>query len=146
MDNIDKINNIVTTDNIGMNIEEYIRPPDKVKKERLLQPEPWDGEEFEEDTLQNMLDYEKEIQKFFIEEKDRRKKIFNSLLFKMKQLSNYDKEVEEIYNIIEPIIESYCEQVIQYYEVDKITYERIFNILSTIRINKEPLEKIIQCV
>jgi hypothetical protein len=137
-----------STDNIdnNKNIEEYIRPPDKVKRERLIQPDPWDGEEFEEDILQNMLDYKKEIQKFFTEEKDCRKKIFNSLLFKMKQLSNYDKEVEEIYNIIEPIIESYCEQVIQYYEVDKITYERIFNILSTIRINKEPLEKIIQCV
>jgi len=140
MDNrdiIDKVDNNTT-------IEEYIRPPDKVKRERLLQPELWDEEEFEEDILQNMLDYEKEIQKFFTEEKHRRKEIFNSLLFKMKQLSIYDKEVEEIYNIIEPIIESYCEQVIQYYEVDKITYERIFNILSTIRINKEPLEKIIQ--
>jgi len=132
------------TDNIdnSINIEEYIRPPDKVKKERLI----WQEEEFEEDILQNMVDYEKEIQKYFVEEKMRRKEIFNVLLFKMKKISNYDKEVEEIYNIIEPIIESYCEQVIQYYEVDKVTYERIFNIVSSIRIDKEPLEKIILCV
>jgi hypothetical protein len=93
-----------------------------------------------------MVDYEKEIQKYFVEEKMRRKEIFNVLLFKMKKISNYDKEVEEIYNIIEPIIESYCEQVIQYYEVDKVTYERIFNIVSSIRVDKEPLEKIILCV
>jgi hypothetical protein len=132
------------TDNIdnSINIEEYIRPPDKVKKERLI----WQEEEFEEDILQNMVDYEKEIQKYFVEEKMRRKEIFNVLLFKMKKISNYDKEVEEIYNIIEPIIESYCEQVIQYYEVDKVTYERIFNIVSSIRVDKEPLEKIILCV
>jgi hypothetical protein len=129
------------TDN-SINIEEYIRPPDKVKKERLI----WQEEEFEEDILQNMVDYEKEIQKYFVEEKMRRKEIFNVLLFKMKKISNYDKEVEEIYNIIEPIIESYCEQVIQYYEVDKVTYERIFNIVSSIRVDKEPLEKIILCV
>jgi hypothetical protein len=132
------------TDNIdnSINIEEYIRPPDKVKKERLI----WQEEEFEEDILQNMVDYEKEIQKYFVEEKMRRKEIFNVLLFKIKKISNYDKEVEEIYNIIEPIIESYCEQVIQYYEVDKVTYERIFNIVSSIRVDKEPLEKIILCV
>jgi hypothetical protein len=129
------------TDN-SINIEEYIRPPDKVKKERLI----WQEEEFEEDILQNMVDYEKEIQKYFVEEKMRRKEIFNVLLFKMKKISNYDKEVEEIYNIIEPIIESYCEQVIQYFEVDKVTYERIFNIVSSIRVDKEPLKKIILCV
>jgi len=141
MDSKDNIDNIDNTDN-SINIEEYIRPPDKVKKERLI----WQEEEFEEDILQNMIDYEKEIQKYFVEEKKRRKEIFNVLLFKMKKISNYDKEVEEIYNIIEPIIESYCEQVIQYYEVDKVTYERIFNIVSSIRVDKEPLEKIILCV
>lgn len=129
------------TDN-SINIEEYIRPPDKVKKERLI----WEEEEFEEDILQNMVDYEKEIQKYFVEEKMRRKEIFNVLLFKMKKISNYDKEVEEIYNIIEPIIESYCEQVIQYYEVDNLTYECIFSIISSIRINGEPLKKIILCL
>ena len=92
------------------------------------------------------MDYEKEIQKYFVEEKMRRKDTFNELLFKMKKISNYDKEVEEIYNIIEPIIESYCEQVIQYYEVDNVSYERIFSIISSIRVNGEPLKKIIQCV
>ena len=141
MDSKDNTDNIDNIDN-SINIEEYIRPPDKVKKERLI----WQEEEFEEDILQNMVDYEKEIQKYFVEEKMRRKEIFNVLLFKMKKISNYDKEVEEIYNIIEPIIESYCEQVIQYYEVDKVTYERIFNIVSSIRVDKEPLEKIILCV
>ena len=140
MDSKDNTDNTDNTDN-SINIEEYIRPPDKVKKERLI----WQEEEFEEDILQNMVDYEKEIQKYFVEEKMRRKEIFNVLLFKMKKISNYDKEVEEIYNIIEPIIESYCEQVIQYYEVDKVTYERIFNIVSSIRVDKEPLEKIILC-
>jgi hemoglobin-like flavoprotein len=124
--------------------EEYIRPPDKVKRERLMDPYPWE-EETEEDILQNMLDYEKEIQKFFNEEKNKRKESFKELLFKLKQLSKYDKEVEEIYYIIEPIIESYCEQVIQYYAVDKITYDRIFNVLSSIRTDKELLKKVILC-
>ena len=141
MDCKDTIDNIDTTDNS----EEYIRSPDKVIKERLIWKEE-EFEEFEEDILQNMVDYEKEIQKYFVEEKMRRKDTFNELLFKMKKISNYDKEVEEIYNIIEPIIESYCEQVIQYYEVDKVTYECIFSIISSIRINGEPLKKIIQCV
>ena len=144
MDCKDTIDNIDTTDNS----EEYIRSPDKVIKERLIwkEEEFEEFEEFEEDILQNMVDYEKEIQKYFVEEKMRRKDTFNELLFKMKKISNYDKEVEEIYNIIEPIIESYCEQVIQYYEVDNVSYERIFSIISSIRVNGEPLKKIIQCV
>ena len=123
-----------------------IRPPDKVKRERLVEPSPWEEEEFEEDTLQNIVNYEKELQNYFMEEKARRKEPFNEMLFKMKQLSNYDTEVSEIYNIIEPIIETYCEQVIQYYEVDKVTHTRIFNIISSIRVNKVPLEKIILCL
>ena len=141
MDCKDTIDNIDTTDNS----EEYIRSPDKVIKERLIWKEE-EFEEFEEDILQNMVDYEKEIQKYFVEEKMRRKDTFNELLFKMKKISNYDKEVEEIYNIIETIIESYCEQVIQYYEVDNVSYERIFSIISSIMVNGEPLKKIIQCV
>lgn len=139
MDNIDNID-----DNI--NNEEYIRPPDKVKRERLIEPPQWEEGEYEEDILQNILNYEKSIKNYFIEEQMRRKESFNALLFKMKKISNYDKEVEEIYNIIEPIIESYCEQAIQYYEVDKATYERIFRVISSMRINTEPLKKIIMCL
>ena len=93
MDCKDTIDNIDTTDNS----EEYIRSPDKVIKERLIWKEE-EFEEFEEDILQNMVDYEKEIQKYFVEEKMRRKDTFNELLFKMKKISNYDKEVEEIEN------------------------------------------------
>jgi hypothetical protein len=44
--------------------------------------------------------------------------------------------VREIYEIIDPIIESYCNQIIQVCELDDETYNRIFSLLKKIRNNK----------
>ena len=48
--------------------------------------------------------------------------------------------MKEIYEIVEPIIYTYCEQNIETWETDEETYEKIFKNLSTIRTDKSALE------
>ena len=51
-----------------------------------------------------------------------------------------DKKISEFYNIIEPIIDSYCACNIDIYECDKIMYDEIFGTLKTIRLTEFELE------
>ena len=64
------------------------------------------------------------------------KKIFKEFLFNIDRIGKFDKNVKEIYEIIEPIIDSYCNQIIQFLSFDKDTYNKIFNVLKTIRNNQ----------
>ena len=47
------------------------------------------------------------------------------------------KDVKVVYEIIEPIIDGYCNQLIDIYDFDKDTYDKIFEVLSTIRTDKK---------
>ena len=69
-----------------------------------------------------------------------RKDQFSVFLFDLGKLIRFDKETKEIYEIIEPIIDSYCNQFIDKCELDEITYDRIFNELKGIRTNKKNIE------
>jgi hypothetical protein len=58
----------------------------------------------------------------------------------LNKLIKYDKEIKEIYDIITPIIDLYCNQHIEVVHLDKITYDKIFKTISKIRINKHTFE------
>ena len=62
--------------------------------------------------------------------------IFKEFLFNLNKIGKFDKEIREIFDIIDPIIESYCNQVITSYEFDKETYDKIFNVINKIRMNE----------
>jgi hypothetical protein len=47
-----------------------------------------------------------------------------------------DKKAKEIYEIIAPIIESYCSQITEIVEIESGVYDFIFKTLDTIRTNK----------
>ena len=93
-----------------------------------------------EEYASNMAEFETRIMCESSLETDNRKKQFAGLLHDMDKVSRFDSQIKEIYNIIEPIIESYCFQFIHSYEFDKITYEKIFTTLSSIRTNKQGIE------
>jgi hypothetical protein len=131
--------------------EENIRLPDEVKRETLIEDtrstfqKEIDGAIYQsmlehEEHAQQMADFETKIMYDSSLETENRKKQFACLLHDMDKVSRFDKQIKEIYNIIEPIIESYCFQFIINYEFDKITYEKIFTTLSTIRTNKKDIE------
>ena len=128
-----------------------IRPPDNIIREQLVQD---NRSEFEKQIDQAIYlsledskkrdklneDFEKELIKKFNKELIDRKEIFTNFLLQLNRLIRFDKDIKEIYEIIQPIIESYCNQAIEVCEFDKKTYEKIFTTLSTVRTNKESIE------
>ena len=128
-----------------------IRSPDEVKVERLLQD---NRSEFDKQideamylSIQDFRDqeelyknYEAEILKESLCISIERRGQFKGLLFDLSKLIRYDEDIKEIYNIIEPIIDSYCGQVITHYEFDNLTYDRIFKVIGNIRTHKENID------
>ena len=131
--------------------ENNIRLPDEVKRETLIEDTRSSFQKEidtavyqsmleQEEYANNMTEFETRIMCESSLETDNRKKQFACLLHELDKVSRFDSQIKEIYNIIEPIIESYCFQFILNYEFDKITYEKIFTTLSTIRTNKKDIE------
>jgi hypothetical protein len=131
--------------------EEEIRAPDEIKREQLLRNirDDYDREmsealhismqEAREREIQNLKFEEEIISKYNSEMAERREK-FNELLLNMNKLCKFDKDIKEVYDLIEPIIEAYCCDFIKYFEIDEETYNKIFNTLGTIRVKKNTLE------
>lgn len=138
-------------DNSINDAEDNIRPPDEVKMEQLLEDTRSDFEKeidqaiylsFQEIRNQEEIarKYEEQILKDYNEESIKRKQIFEKFLFDLNKLSRFDKEVRDIYAIIDPIIESYCSQYINNCEIDIDSYESIFKLLDKIRTDKNAIE------
>jgi hypothetical protein len=131
--------------------EEEIRPPDEIKREQLVENnrDDYDREieealhismqEVREHEIQNIKFEEEIISKYNSEMAERREK-FTDLLLNMNKLCKFDKDIKEMYNFIEPIIEAYCCHYIKYFEIDEETYNKVFKTLGTIRVNKNTLE------
>ncbi len=121
-----------------------IRLPDEAVNEQLIEDTRSDFEKQIEEAIyissQEIREnqrlhkqYEEQILKEYAEETSRRTEMFKDFLFNLYKIGKFDNEVGEIYNILEPIIESYCSQSLQTCELDKLTYDRIFNTLKKIR-------------
>ena len=138
------------------NFDGEIRPPDNTIREILINNYNYDYDD------NNIIpcdydDYDKALQLAFIEsmkeqeeyEKKRlemlekirlRVQIFKDVLLKIKKISMIDPEILKFYNIIEPMIDSYCACNIDIYECDKAMYHEIFSTLKTIRLTESELE------
>lgn len=136
---------------MNTNFNENIRPPDEVKKERLCQDNrnnfEKEMEEMEEAIKCSLQEheeisknYEDKLINEYLLETNKRRDTFKSILFDLSKLIKYDQNIKEIYEIIEPIIDAYCNQYIQNYEIDEITYNRIFKVIGTIRTDKKNIE------
>jgi hypothetical protein len=131
--------------------EHDIRPPDNVITEQLLEDT---RDEFEKEIDEAIYlsikdcqiqektnkEYEENVINEYLRETKNRKEKFSKLLVDMNRIGRVDKSIKEIYEIVEPIIDAYCNQYIEYYELDNITYEKIFKTILTIRINKEMID------
>lgn len=130
-----------------------IRSPDGVIKEQLNDNHMSDYEEQEEDARywsllefneQKELNekYEQELQENHLREISIRKNKFTDLLNDLKKLINLDYEIKNIYEIIEPVIESYSGRYIESIEFDEVTYDKIFKELGKIRTDKKNIENL----
>jgi CHASE3 domain sensor protein len=131
--------------------DEEIRLPDEVKRERLVQDNRSEFDKQMDEALYLSLqeikqqeeisqNYEEEIIKNFYNELQKRKDSFGNLLMDLNKLIKFDKDIKEIYEIIEPIIDSYCNQYIEVVELDSITYEKIFKVIGTVRTDKKNIK------
>lgn len=131
--------------------EEDIRQPDGVKKEQLLLDTRSEFEKQLDEVLYLSLleskelqetneKYEEEIINNYYIEVNKRKNSFAQLLFNLNKLVRLNADIKEIYEIIEPIIDSYCNQIIEFVELDSLIYDKIFKIIGTIRTNKSDIE------
>lgn len=124
--------------------DQIIRPPDEPFSEQLLEDNRCDFDKEMDEALQLSLkemieqqklyvSYEEQLINEYTSETNRRKEMFKSFLFNIHKISKIDKEVREIYEILDPIIDAYCGQCIETCELDQETYNKIFNILGKIR-------------
>jgi hypothetical protein len=127
--------------------EENIRAPDEIVNEQIMEDTRSDFEKQIDEAIYvstlemnqykySITQYEEQVCKDYTDELDRRTLLFKEFLFNLNKIGKFDKESREIYDIIEPIIESYCGQFIQSCELDEKTYDKIFNTLTKIRNNK----------
>jgi len=131
--------------------EENIRPPDEIKTEALLEDNRSDyDKQLEEAIYVSMQEirqqqeihqqFEEQLLKEFTEEIERRKEEFHPFMANIVKLCRYDPEVKDVYDIIEPIVESYCNQRVETCELDEETYDKIFKTLNKIRNDKHGLD------
>ena len=133
------------------NDDNNIRAPDSVKVDRLMEDT---RSEYDKQIDQAMYlsiqefkkleeineKYEEEIINEHIKLINERKEMFRGFLFDLNKLIRHDKDIKEIYEIIEPIIDSYCVNYINQFEIDTLTYDRIFKIIGNIRTDKNAME------
>ena len=128
-------------------MDDNIRPPDDIVYEQLLEDNRTEFDmQIDEALHLSMQDiklqrdinkkYENELIKVYQTETIRRTELFKEFMFNLHKISKFDKEVRDIYDILDPIIESYCGQFIETCELDRHTYETIFNTLKKIRNNQ----------
>ena len=134
---------------------EIIRSPDEVIVEQLVEPieqiVPLSEEEETNMAILNSIrdfkvtqkeqdEYEELVLNDFQKMKEEREQKVKSIMNTLKKLAKFDKLLAEILDLVDGIISAYCLGYIDNYELDMITYDKIFAELSTIRIDKSAIE------
>ena len=135
------------------NIEQEIIPPDNTIREILVNDYyyndniiPCDYDDYDNAlqlafiaSIKEQEEYEKKRLEM-LEKTRLRVQTFKDVLLKIKKISMIDPQILKFYNIIEPMIDSYCACNIDIYECDKAMYDEIFSTLKTIRLTESELE------
>lgn len=135
------------------NQSDFVRDPDSVVNDQLLDNNMSDFDrELDEAiyasmqetnlSIRKQVEYEQLVLKDFENKKNERINEFKPFLTDLLRMSKFDKECKEIYDIIEPILDAYCNQIIETYNFDTITYERIFKVIGSVRTAKGCIDKL----
>ncbi len=130
-----------------------VRPPDNTIREILVNDYcyndniiPCDYDDYDNalqlafiESMKEQEEYEKKRLEM-LEKTRLRVQSFKDILLKIKKISMIDPQILKFYNIIEPMIDSYCACNIDIYECDKAMYDEIFSTLKTIRLTESELE------
>jgi len=130
-----------------------IREPDEVIREQLIEDTRCEFQKQMDEamylSMQEAIQQEKVFQEFeeqvindYLRETTSRKELFQKLFIDINKLVKFDKDIKEVYEIIDPVIENYCQKYIEIWETDEETYSKIFKTLSTIRTDKTAIERL----
>lgn len=111
--------------------DDEIRMPDEVYTDRLIDERTEEELEMEKIINESIMLAEKNSEekfKEFLDQIEERKNKYSNIVQKFKKLIKYDKEIKEIFELIDWIIDYYINMQIEYYTYDKDTYDKIFNI------------------
>jgi hypothetical protein len=128
-----------------------IRLPDEVIRERLVEDTRCEFQKQMDEALRLSMqdainqekiyqEYEDKILNEHVKETIERREKFEKLLMNINKLIRFDIVTKEVYEIIEPIIDNYCQKYIETWETDEETYNKIFKTLLTIRTDKKAIE------
>jgi len=131
--------------------QEDIRIPDETKFAQLLEDNRSQYEKDIDDVIllsmkdisiynTKVSDYERLILEEYVTETKNRHNLFEPILFEINKVGLLDKEIKEMYQIIKPIMDSYCNRFIDRYEFDELTYNFIFKNLYSLRISKQNIQ------
>lgn len=141
-------------DVIDISDDEYeyeVRNPDPVRREVLQEDtRPQWEKDLEEAMYLSLEDidnknkeqelFEQECMAEFIEKKEEREKNSTSVLSSLERLSKLDSKTKVLYDILEPILFSYKEGVIDSCSLDEETYNYIFASLRAVRLKQSDRE------
>ncbi len=133
------------------NNDNNVRAPDNIKKEQLLQDTRSEYDKQMDEAMylsvqefKNQEEINQKYEEDIINEHNKiiveRKNLFRGFLFDLNKLTRFDKDMKEIYEIIEPIIDYYCAQYIAQCEIDAVTHDRIFKVIGNVRTDKNAME------
>jgi hypothetical protein len=132
--------------------DDNIRKPDDIKIDNLLEESAFLSEDQEINmailaSIQDCKNYQKQQDEFendIVEKynvaREEREKQFQPFCNSLKKLAKYDKKIEEIVEIVNAIIDSYCLGIFQHCEIDGETYNKIFGELASVRVDKNAVE------
>lgn len=127
--------------------EPNTRIPDETKNERLLEDNRSQYQKDIDEVLYLSMkeiddknnissNYEKLIIEEYMNETKKRHELLAPILFEIQRISHFDKDIKELYQIIKPILDSYCNRYNDIYEFDELTYKFIFKHIHSLRISK----------
>lgn len=129
--------------------EDDVREADPIRREALLEAPPraqWeiDMEEAMEKSMEDLENQQKQQEEFerqcmasFKEEQERREKQVAPILQSLQRLATLDPKTRSLYEMLEPILFSYKEGLINTVSLDEETLNAIFLSLRSIRLREE---------
>lgn len=132
--------------------EDRIRPPDQPVREQLIatsttfQEEDYESQ-MERALQQSMHEYDMQqqaideaFQRAYEDETIRRRSMFEELLTALKRVARYDTQINEVFQLLHPVVEMFVAQAIDAHEVEEDVYNRIFGSLTSVRVKPETAE------
>jgi hypothetical protein len=136
---------------IDLTEEDDIRPPDKVRRERLLDdPRPQDEQDMDEAIYQSIQDLEainaeqkmleQQLHESFMLKQQEREKEIKPILNTLIRLAPLDTKTAELLELLSPILYSYSEGLINFFCCSEEVYNTVFNNIRKIRLRPEDHE------